>query len=49
MSVAKKVGMSVIFSLLFLVLLTSVRQEKAFASGVTLPDFHFEIGGKDKN
>jgi uncharacterized protein YjdB len=47
MSVAKKVGMSVVFSLLFLVLLTSVRQEKAFASGVTLPEFHFEIGGKE--
>ncbi len=47
MSVAKKVGISVVFSLLFLVLLAAVRQEKAYASGVTLPEFHFEIGGKE--
>ncbi len=47
MSVAKKVGMSVVFCLLFFVLLTSVRQEKVYASGVTLPEFHFEVGGKE--
>ncbi len=47
MSIAKKVGTSVVFCLFFFVLLTLVRQEKVYASGVTLPEFHFEIGGKE--
>ncbi|MDF2905918.1 MAG: hypothetical protein K0R34_1239 [Herbinix sp.] len=47
MSIAKKIGMSVVLSLLFLVLLGSVMQEKAYASGTTQPVFHFEVGGKD--
>ncbi len=48
MSIAKKVGISVICSLLFVVLLTAVKQERAYATS-TQPNFHFEIGGDNKD
>ncbi len=47
MSIAKKVGISFVFCLLFLGLLTGVRQEEANASSTTLPEFRFLIGGKE--
>lgn len=47
MSVIRKSIISIVCSLLFLVLITAVCQEQAYASGVTLPEFHFEIGGKN--
>jgi uncharacterized protein YjdB len=48
MNIAKKVGVSVIFSLLFFVLLVAVKQEEAYASA-TQPQFHFEVGGDSKD
>jgi uncharacterized protein YjdB len=49
MNVVKKVGISVVFGLLFFILLASVSREKAYASGTTQPNFHFEIGGDSKD
>jgi uncharacterized protein YjdB len=47
MNLAKKVGISFIFSLLFLIVLVIVKQEPVYASSVTQPNFHFEVGGKE--
>ena len=48
MSIAKKIGISVIFSLLFFVLLVAVKQDKVYASSTTQPNFRFQIGGDNK-
>ena len=48
MSIAKKIGISVIFSLLFFVLLVAVKQDRVYASSTTQPNFQFQIGGDNK-
>ena len=45
MSIAKRVGVSVTFSLLFLVLLIGIKPEKVYATSTTQPNFYFKIDG----
>lgn len=48
MRITKKVGIFMLFSLLLLVFLANVRPDEAYASSVTQPNFHFEVGGDSK-